>query len=136
MSGPTSKYISGNLGLGTNSDPYKTTLFHLILKPWEKLNFYGESNDVYGVEIWMELYENIDSLEVNGVMFYDVIDIRTQSKISYYELAGGGPLNSTHAYYAKGIGLLQMVFYINTDENDTGEGDIHKSITDYYIAPH
>jgi hypothetical protein len=136
LTGPSSKYISGNSALIISDHPYNTRTSPIIVGPGETLSYAGTSTSDYSTQVTKEIHESFDSLAINGMLFYDVINIRTQYQRSYSELAGGGPLDATHAYYAKGVGLLQIVFYINTDETDSGTPDIHKSITDFYIAPH
>jgi hypothetical protein len=136
MTGDYYSYISGNAALITSDHPYNTKRKPLIVEPGETLHYSGTSTDDYYTDVNQYIHESYDSLEINGILFYDVINVRTQYKRSYYELDGGGPMDASQIYYAKGIGLLQIVFYINTDELDSGTPDIQKSITDYYIAPH
>ncbi|MFT5818886.1 MAG: hypothetical protein ACI8ZM_000107 [Crocinitomix sp.] len=135
IAGAHYQYVAGNSGLGTNSDPFKTNISKLILKPWETEDYIGSTTDDYVTKVWKELHESFDSLEVGGIMFYDVIDVRTQSQISYYELDGAGPMSYTHNYYSKGIGLIQTIQYYNTGSDETG-AMIQKLITGFYIAPH
>ncbi len=134
--GASNKYISGNSALNINQHPYNTTTTPIILEHGEIQHYSGNSTTDYYTTVTKQIHETFDSIEINGTLFYDVINIRTQYKRSYHELAGGGPTDATHAYYAKGVGLLQLVSYINSDGTGEEEGEIHKSITDFFIAPH
>ena len=76
-----------------------------------------------------EVIEHLDSMEINGVTYYDIIHVHDSLKIFYYHV-WGGPFWTNDYYYARNVGIIkQYSTYVNNTIID-------RTLTSYYIAPH
>lgn len=79
--------------------------------------------------IQKNVVEHLDSMEVGGVFYHDVIHVHTYHSINYYQLYNS-PFWNYDYYFAKNIGIIRLS---TANGNQIAET---KNITNYYIAPH
>lgn len=76
-----------------------------------------------------EVVEHLDSMEINGVIYFDIIHVQDYLKIYYYHL-WNGPFWTNDYYYARNVGLIkQNTKYVGSPYHE-------RTLTSYYIAPH
>ena len=68
----------------------------------------GQGNDSYQFRTVIKNKENLDSLWVNGIMYYHIIYMETSTKTYYYHW-GDGPVSKIHCFYAKDVGLIRAI---------------------------
>jgi hypothetical protein len=76
-----------------------------------------------------ETIEKLDSMEVGGTMYYDVLHIRTIDQKHYYHIHAG-PNIRIDRYYAKNVGLIK------SQANNTGNQEPAVELEAYYIQPY
>jgi len=88
----------------------------------------GESPNTYIAYTFTQMFEPIDSMEVNGTMYFDIVHKRGMAQFHYPD--DYGPMYYTDYYFAKNIGMIYKVF-----SSDISIFNEYK-LVDYYIAPH
>lgn len=74
-----------------------------------------------------QIIEHLDSFDVNGMVYYDIIHCRLHSEYSYFKYPAPPPTIS-NIYYAKYIGKIYSDSYFTSLSTS--------SLINHYIAPH
>lgn len=78
----------------------------------------------------IECVERLPSMTVNGIVYTDVLFIKSTTAYHYFDF-GGNPYYTTETYYARNVGKIQTAtFYSGTPMSATWK------LTNYHIAPH
>jgi hypothetical protein len=90
---------------------------------------YGEGEYSYHIVSSKKNIGHLDSLEINGTQFYDIVCIQSQS-YAYFWHAGQGPSSFINYYFAKEIGLVRQISISPYTGSDT------TNLVNYYIEPY
>lgn len=87
------------------------------------------NQDAHKITQTREVIEHLDSMEINGVVYYDIIHVYDYVKTFYYHISNG-PYWTHDYYYARNIGLIRKyITYVGTPYHEC-------TLSSYYIAPH
>lgn len=76
-----------------------------------------------------EIIEHLDSFQVNGIIYYDVIHCKTSDQITHFKYNTPPPTYRDY-HFAKNIGLVRYESSFN------GSSTSIKVLINHYIAPH
>ncbi len=112
---------------------HKTTEYipFLTMQPGVFYTHYSTQNDAaYSViKDTLSVAEILDSMEVLGNMYYDVIHVHKYHS-QYYPFIGSGPVSTTEFYYANQVGLIRKDLYWNSTV------PVITNLVSYTIGPH
>lgn len=87
------------------------------------------NTDSHDITHTKEVIELLDSLEVNGITYYDIIHVHEYHYTFYYHV-WGGPFWTNDFYYARNIGMIKQ--YSTFVNNPT----VDRTLNSHFIAPH
>lgn len=89
----------------------------------------GEGQFSYRIEYSAHMMSPLDSMEVGGTTYFDIIHVKYITYKHFFHL-GSGPGTATERYFAKDVGLIK---WVTMDNNGLVE-DVE--LVDYFIGPH
>ena len=93
-------------------------------------SYSGSGKESNTHKLRVEVVELHDSLIVNGVVYYDVIQTEQRSSVFFPAFPGGPPESITVNYFAKNVGLIKRI------DSSALFPTAHMNLVNYYIAPH
>lgn len=116
----------------SNFDPILNTSLGRF-QDYSKSTYHSSSNQHEVITQTKDVIELLDSMEVNGVMYYDIIHVYTYYSKIHYPF-GTGPYWHNDCYFARNVGIIKKEGYRIIDNSTVQH--FNYNLLSHYIAPH
>ncbi|MCF8277388.1 MAG: hypothetical protein K9J17_11705 [Flavobacteriales bacterium] len=110
--------------LNTVFNPIVDTLIGVV---YSTVDYGGSAR----ITVSLVTVDRSDTMQVNGVIYSDVIHMKYSYEVYYWHIDGGPPATVTDSYYARNVGLIKQKrfdYFRNIDDQI--------ELVNHYIAPH
>jgi hypothetical protein len=127
-----SAYYSFESRVFPNSDHTTTRHQRVIDTIPGQIDYHSTSSGSSSRTNIISIVDHLDSMEVGGVIFYDVIHVK-ESWSMYDSMAPGGPTYYNEYFYAKNVGAIRKIIGFHSSGSPNPET---LDLVNFYIEPY